>query len=78
MRRIAALLALLLTATAARAGIRVNGRELSRQEEIGLYCSVCMAVVFVPLLIVVSIQVVREWRAARRQRNVKRGPPDFR
>jgi len=65
MRTALPLLVLLLTATAAQAGLRVNGRELSRQEEVGLYCSVCMGVVFVPTLLWLIGSLVYQWLARR-------------
>lgn len=78
MRIALPLLAVLLSASVAWAGVRVNGRELSRQEEVGLYCSVCMAVVFGPIILVMLVQGIRHWMADRSRRKAKRGPPDFR
>ena len=65
MRTLLPLLALLLTESAALAGIRVNGRELSKQEEVGLYCSVCMGLVFVPVVLWLVVALVRHWLTRR-------------
>jgi hypothetical protein len=72
MRILLTLLLVLLTATVAQAGMRINGREVSRQEEVGIYCSVCMGIVLVPLLSWLIIGLVSRWLTHRRTKPAKR------
>lgn len=67
MRRTAAVLLVLLTASAAWAGLRVNGRDLPREQEVGIYCSVCMGLVFGISLLVTLLMLL--FRHLRRNQN---------
>lgn len=62
------MLVLLLTATAAHANVTFNDRRLSPEEERVYYaftCSICMAVVFTPVLIWMIGRLVYRWFARR-------------